>query len=1159
MKRRNGSTDESPHSKRQKRTEEHSVKVGIEQISNTRHLHDLLAFSQEKGPSTRQNIRTFKDFLNSIASDVDVGLQTSRRKILLDYLTALPTSQDDGPRTFAFDLIKTWSFAAQSNDEGLFSSITAVLVDFLSTVSHDIEFQEVGRNFCNLLLHKDQLKILERALSAQKSKDHLIAPCLRLLTELVLFDGGFAAQRVYRNKDVTFKRLDTFLSLRQDAAVTGSKSQQKPSIRTHALRYLFANLRIQDNATKIEILAQGRIFRSMFQDIKGDHTSLIREMLALAETEILQDETVPRRVKGRLFTDHVLGCIATLYTYSGGSDIPQDDLHDQNQGSVPEVAHAFLLSACTNPRYGILHKEDSQTWELDREEDGVDFRNTQQEPNVTFPPKRRQKRAVVRNSTLASFLQTTRPYADNLQRRLVIAVFEAAPELVPDYFVKKRSFSFEPKLTATWVGFATFLLSTIQLPVDRQTMNWDGHSVHFSLISDIIESLLPLPLSPKVISKCLNQNVVIIKFFVIKILIAAFDKFAQVLRHFRLVIQESQDDSREVSKMAIKELVQQFDQRCPDMSHVITIFRTCSPQAGMLREASARLLSLYYQYLPLKALEQKFDVSLALSAAFNDETAVLDQHEQSGLRALNIDHLINIARFSPDIRWWQKSDRSALSLFGCGLKYYTALTADSTIHAIQELLPNALSESFSIESNHCSRHLAVLFSSFLQTNDWQPIDALFEFLDGCFTRLSKKAVKYHQDRLELLAAMKYQWDPSTEYLSGDFLMVIMEQWSFLPDSRPMLEVENITHWLSQYLYLLEYHNVDARFVQHIRGEIKGKTKNKQCRRWLSHVPKSHHSLHSARSQQPAERASPSRKGLPGGSAVKEDIPRQGWKPPSPPLPEDEDHPGLGKWRLLDIGEAVADGSIGELILCLCSKYPEIRKQALSELRTWIGRLQASQYSEREPIYLLTGELVETADDWSTEKPLPYIVGMLAAESCLVLSNPLHNLYAKVNKFLNKGPVWNVKKIPSYWVEQILMHPPSIDEAHYKEVGWLLDLLIAGLRTAADMELYRRCHILERLLSLLMSPLLPNWIQEKLLALLFHCVYADGSTTLVTRYSILSWIRCYMARSNFIGSQKVAWADLEQRCRHQCDVERVDDWSGGKLRDTLDIETMRLDP
>ncbi|KAL8863897.1 MAG: hypothetical protein Q9198_010246 [Flavoplaca austrocitrina] len=58
-----------------------------------------------------------------------------------------------------------------------------------------------------------------------------------------------------------------------------------------------------------------------------------------------------------------------------------------------------------------------------------------------------------------------------------------------------------------------------------------------------------------------------------------------------------------------------------------------------------------------------------------------------------------------------------------------------------------------------------------------------------------------------------------------------------------------------------------------------------------------------------------------------------------------------------------------------------------------------------------------------------------------------------------------------------MRLPSMNDDYYKEIEWLVKVLTEGLRTSADMELYRRSHILERLLSLLASPSLPVRQQE----------------------------------------------------------------------------------
>ena len=98
--------------------------------------------------------------------------------------------------------------------------------------------------------------------------------------------------------------------------------------------------------------------------------------------------------------------------------------------------------------------------------------------------------------------------------------------------------------------------------------------------------------------------------------------------------------------------------------------------------------------------------------------------------------------------------------------------------------------------------------------------------------------------------------------------------------------------------------------------------------------------------------------------------------------------------------------------------------------------------------MLVGEVVETAEKIIADGPLPYYAGVLAADLLLVLDDPLHLMYAKVSKFLNRGPEWNVAKLPSYWVDKVLMNPPTYDDGHYQEAEWLLDGLIDGLRTTA---------------------------------------------------------------------------------------------------------------
>lgn len=61
-------------------------------------------------------------------------------------------------------------------------------------------------------------------------------------------------------------------------------------------------------------------------------------------------------------------------------------------------------------------------------------------------------------------------------------------------------------------------------------------------------------------------------------------------------------------------------------------------------------------------------------------------------------------------------------------------------------------------------------------------------------------------------------------------------------------------------------------------------------------------------------------------------------------------------------------------------------------------------------------------------------------------NPSHIIYPKVNKFLAKGPSWNVGKLIEFWLKRVILEVPDEDDAYWKEVEWVLELFIDGLRT-----------------------------------------------------------------------------------------------------------------
>ena len=652
MSKHEAERDSSPYSKRLRlsKSEGKSTSHHLEaNINSWKDLQLLLAFTQDSGPEKRQQIRQFKLFLNSIAHGEDRDAAAARSNILLAYLQSQsqPRYKEKTKAAYFSDLIQTWSFAAQSDNENLFSSIAGVLALFFKVTSSSLEFRDIGNQLCQTLLEDEQLKLFERGLSTNRFKEHVASPCLRLLMEVTSHDGGAAAGIIWRKRDVTFKSLDAFIRMRKDPVGLQKDAKRAPSIRNISLRYLFANLRLQSPAAKagILILAQGKLARAVFQDIKRDPPAIVSETLQIFKTYVLLDDKLPQHIKKHVFREGTLLCIASLHNYN------EPDVASEEQIAVRQAAHTFLLFACTSDKAEILEAiKPVQPKSSKLADESSHTASWTSILNATTPTNQ-VKHTSFKNVSISLFLQGLRPFANVMDKDLIIAIFDAAPGLLGDYFERKKSFSFEPKLTATWLGYSMFLLSTVQLPLtDRylETLQRSGTTLAIPA-STIIETILPTPLTHKSLTRCLNQQVDLIAFMTLKILIAAFQKLQSLLQW----LQNTGYQSPAAARHATAELKAEFRTRCPDMRHVIAGFRKCPTGNVALREAYAQLVALYYSIVPQAALDEKFDISIALSDILlgNEPES---QGAKGGLNSLNAEHLQQIAHYSPDMRWLYK-------------------------------------------------------------------------------------------------------------------------------------------------------------------------------------------------------------------------------------------------------------------------------------------------------------------------------------------------------------------------------------------------------------------------------------------------------------------------------------------------------------------------
>lgn len=99
-------------------------------------------------------------------------------------------------------------------------------------------------------------------------------------------------------------------------------------------------------------------------------------------------------------------------------------------------------------------------------------------------------------------------------------------------------------------------------------------------------------------------------------------------------------------------------------------------------------------------------------------------------------------------------------------------------------------------------------------------------------------------------------------------------------------------------------------------------------------------------------------------------------------------------------------------------------------------------------------------------------------------------------------------------------------------------------------MYRRCHILERILTISTTFLMPMVCFEKIVSLLYRCTFVKGSSTLITRCGLLSWIstRLKAGKGTVRGNDVLKL--LASRAYDTSDKEWVDDWSNGGVLELL---------
>ena len=887
-------------------------------------------------------------------------------------------------------------------------------------------------------------------------------------------------------------------------SVSEEEQVRRPSLRTLTIRYVLSHVKYLHEGAKSEIIRDQALCNALFHHLRDDPSEIADEILTTLEQCILKDEDLKRSAKSSLLSQHNLERVAEVAT------------RFRNGGSINEKAFEWLRAVCSTTTYGLFRPSGwypAGTASHERHQGSCDYIDLGLD-SIDFYDRR--DRPDVRNPTLLAWIKRLRPHSNSQQRDLVLTCFESASELVAAFFAE-GSIQLEPKLSNTWIGYASFLFEVIRLPVPQYLGNESGWAPLPPQTNVMIENILPRPLTQKVLTRCLNQSSELITLFAIRILVLAFQKLSRV--RSELTKGGASSENSDLWIEASERLSLRFNERCPSMRDVITVFRKMpdDDEHTLQREAITRLLQLYYEVTPMEALAEIFDVSSALTSSLVRSDEGHANGEIGALRALELEHLLQIARHSPGMRW--STTQGSLA--------YSPITALLGIHAkdrsnreVRDLIYHVLSPRFSIVTSTSA--LDALVAVVREIGD---LPTVLPFLDDCIRRGSQKPLKYLDDLEATARGTTEGQEGSIEgiQLPSFLVAVFLEQASFVV-KKPKEEKQDAEAFISKFVDLLLHTEEKCEVLEIVRSSIS----ELEGFEWNGGYADPERVLEEARLP---EVSSPDGPELSGAEAAEPTISFR-----APPI-ESEDHPELLKWSQHDLETALEEGHIESLMLCLCSQFPEIRMQARTQLHKAADLIFHSTLKPRIQIYNLVGQLIETYEVHCLPKneALPYLAGCFATHALKVQMDPTHDLYPKINTYLNKAADWRIRKMPNYWIDKTFYSMPEEHDSYWKEVQWVVDWLVDGLRTTADMDILRRGEVFDKVsVCALSAGSAHKMVGNEFLELIWRATFVEGgSTTLITRSGIL----------NVLASDDEVKGLLKQRVLETCDKAKVEAWSG----------------
>ncbi|KAG5951710.1 hypothetical protein E4U53_002442 [Claviceps sorghi] len=1119
--------------KRQKLTQE--APTG-EDVTSWEQLRGLLTFDQDMR-NARHGLQSLKKFLDDILStEQDRG---PKLVLLQSYLDSVKPRDDTNQDAVHLpDIMEMWSFAIQANDEGVMSAVVVALALLLHVISDSLRLVPYGNGICETLLQEPQLKAISKNLASEKSKGFIISPTLRLLREAVSLDGGAYAKRFVRARAYTFTALGR--NLETGHLGENQEDTRKTSIRVNAVRFLLSCLKYLHSEGRKELLSHKDLLSHLTYMMKNDPPHLVLELLDSLKSHVLMDTRIPREAKFRAFNIKMLMRLLSLYAYAHATATAEE------KELISGKAHQFLMYACTDANSGILYPyRGLYPKEADDEFSALSARRGCDEETGDPWEGRLRDGVPVFNFVLSEFASKLRPWSSLRHCKLLVAIFSAAPELISDYFYKNQSFTFEPKLSMTWIGYAAFLFDTMMIPLPASFGDPTRYAAMPPPTSVILDNIIPRPINQKVLIRCLSPQSHLTSFFATRILVAALEKLSTAMT----MLEGPSQGNKTIWTDANRRVVDMFCQRIPDMKEVVRCYRAIPAENVLHKTLTSRLLRLYYQVIPRVALAANFDVSPFFVGALQRlDGRTNDEAERKRLGAMELENLVSIASYSPGMRWFAKLESlgqgqgASASPFCALLEMLCSGGNDTRLDEMKTVLGDVAVENQVVTDPTALKHVIQALTCMTDAVGYAGMTSIWPFLDNCISRCATSPIKY----LDLMKGYaSSDASPKSTETSSLLHVAITEQLPFALGAADVETARHLATFISLYFNAVQLSgdsDVSLRILykeaeKHFAATSASLTALGSGRQ-TKMLRKCHIEWNCSTSTTSRDAATLKR------TLDQEELGEMLDTPLSPV----EDAAVLARWASKSVEDLVEDGYAAGLIRLLTSEHINLRKEALTGILKMAVQVKESSYEEKMQIWLLLSEVAESSKALVDQGPVPSAFTAFAIHGLDVLKNPLHPLFPKVNSYLTRSPVWRADKLPL--AHDILHGTPSDDDKYYTELTWLLAYLLDSLRTPLDLGVFHRKRWFEKILSVGSNPYLRPALRSRLLRLVYRATCIEsGSTTLVTRFGLISWLDARRAACN-VQDDVLVYEALMKRAWQTCDQDKVRAWSNGGVEQVL---------